>query len=191
MKNLLSFLLPLDLQTFAEGGEGGNGEAPKTYTEAEYNSLVEEQKKLKARIDELSANEKKHKEELKAKMSEDEKRQKEQEDREREYQTLKEKVLNSEIREQLLEKGTFTKDETDKIISSKNSPVDLARTINEIFSSKLENAKKIWEKELINKTKGINGGGNGIGNEDSVASRKAKNYKAKDENEVIKWGNFN
>lgn len=186
MKNLVNFLLPLDLQFFADGG---NGNEPKTYTEAEYNAMVEEQKKLKARIDELSANEKKHKEEMKNKMSEDEKKQKEQEEREQEFQALKEKVLNADIREQLLENGTFTKEETDKIINAKSDPVELAKTLNKLFAEKLDSAKKTWQQELVDKTKGINGG-NGDPNEESVASKKAKNFKKSNE-EPIKWGNFN
>ena len=184
MKNLVNFLLPLDLQYFAEGGEGA-----KTYSEAEYNAILEEQKKLKARIDEMSANEKKHKEEMKNKMSEDEKKQKEQEEREQEFQALKEKVLNADIREQLLEKGTFTKEETDKIIKAKSDPIELAKTINNLFAEKLENAKKTWEKELVDNTKGVKGGSGDPSNE-SLASKKAKKISEKQE-QAVKWGNFN
>lgn len=182
MKNLVNFLLPLDLQYFADGGE-------KTYSEAEYNAILEEQKKLKARIDEMSANEKKHKEEMKNRMSEDEKKQKEQEEREQEFLALKERVLNADIREQLLENGTFTKEETDKIINAKANPVELAKTLNKLFAEKLDNAKKTWQQELVDKTQGVKGGA-GDPNEESVASKKAKGFGKKETSEV-KWGNFN
>lgn len=184
---MLKKLLDLDLQRFAEGGSGGEG--AKSYSEEEYNKIVEETKKLKARVEELNANEKKLKDEAKAKLTEEEKKNQELAEREKEFNELKEKVLNADIKEQLLNEGTFTREEADKIISSKGDLPNLAKTLNELFKSKLETAKKEWQKEFIDSTDGVGGTTKDSGTE-SYASKKAKEMSGKKETDKVSWGDF-
>lgn len=166
--------IKFNLQFFGEGGEP----QPKTYSEEEYN-------KLKARVDEMSKNEKSLKQQLSEKMTEDEKKQDEANQLQQKLQQYESQLENITIEKELL-KGGFSNEEIEKILKEKGNNLSLATTISTIFKEKLEKAKKDWETDLINKTKGVEGGSEG--NEESYAVKKAKNIKK--EEPQIKWGSF-
>ena len=62
------------------------------------------------------------------------------------------------IERELVASG-FEEDEVQQYIKVKNDKVALAKQVSTIIKKKLENAKKQWEQELLQKTKGVNGGG--------------------------------
>lgn len=177
-------LLPLKIQLFAEGGNGSGNGNEKTFTE---NEVVEREKKLKARIDELSKIEKEYKQYKDSQLTEEEKRAKELQDRDNLIEQYRNQIENSELKEELLKDGTFTIEEANKIIQAKGNKGELAKILNSIVATKLVEAKKQWEQSLSDNSRGV-GGGTGNG-KDSVAVQKAKSFNKKTEDKV-QWGNF-
>lgn len=167
--------IKFNLQFFGEGGEP----QPKTYSEEEYN-------KLKARVDEMSKNEKALKQQLSDKMTDEERKLEEANQLQQKLQQYESQFENISIEKELL-KGGFTSEEIEKIIKEKGNIVNLATTISTIFKEKLDKAKKDWDTELINKTKGVEGGNEG--GEESYAVKRAKGFKK--EEPKIEWGSFN
>ena len=182
--NKMNKLMPLRLQLFAEG-EPGDGETPKTFTE---NEVLEREKKLKARIDELSKVEKEFKQFKDGQLSEEEKRAKELQEKDNLIEQYRSQIEDSQIKDELLQNSTFTVEEANKIIQAKGNRVDLAKLLNQLFADKLSEAKKTWEKNLSDSSSGVSGGG--AGGAESLAQKKAKSL-SKQEETKVQWGNFN
>ena len=94
---------------------------------------------------------------------------------------------NISIEKELL-KGGFTSEEIEKVIKEKGNNVSLATTIANIVKAKLEQAKKEWQQELIDKTKGVSGSSNNGDGEESIAIKKAK--QSKKQEPPVSWGNY-
>lgn len=175
-------LIPLDLQLFGEepnGNDGGQGAEPKMYSEAEY-------LKLKESFDKSASELAKLKKENQSRLSDEEKRKQQDEETKQQLESYKSQLEDINIEKELL-KGGMADDEIKKIIENKNDPIKLSTTIVEIFKAKVETIRKEVEKELLQKTKGVQGSGSDDGQE-SYASKRAKQQ---NKVEPVKWGSFN
>ena len=171
-------MMSLNLQLFAEADPvNGNEVPPKTYSEQEY-------KKLKDSLDKTSSELANLKKERQSKLSEDEKRAEEREELLKQLESYKKMAEDSKIEKELL-KGGFTSEEVEKIIKDRDDFNKLSTTLGKIFKEKLEQEKKKWEEEIMQKDVGVKGQGGG---EESVAVTKAKQSSKKQEE--VKWGSF-
>lgn len=158
-------LIPLNIQLFGEddgdGGDGGNP-TPKTYSEEEYN-------KLKARIDELSKNEKSYKEQLKAKMTEEEKQKEAQENVNKEIEDLKKENQKFKIAKELAV-GGFDEEQIEKITDCivENKTIDLCKLLSSYRKSLVEQITKQVKSELQKSNKLPNSAGDGKQLDDDV-----------------------
>lgn len=170
--------IKLNLQFFAENEQQTTDLDPqsKTYTEEEY-------MKLKNSFDKTSKELAEMKKQEKEKLPEKEKEAKEREELKNKLDEYEREIENNKI-EKLFLKNGFNAEETEKIIKARQNE-DFLSTVLNVFNTKLENEKKKWQEELINKTKGVSGVNSN--NEESYAIRKAKERK---EEKPIKWGNF-
>lgn len=146
------------LQFFAEpdnGGQGGSGgepqTQPKTYSEQEYLTL-------KNRIDEMSKNEKKLKEQLASNMTEEQKKAQEREEVDKKLAEYESKFEDYSLKEELLKGGIFTNEEIDTIIKEKNDKSKLLNSVVTLVKSKIEEAKKQAVADFM-KTSDVSGKG--------------------------------
>lgn len=152
----------MNIQFFAEpapGGDGAGGSgADEKVSKSDYDKLLKQYEAQKNRIDELTKNEKEYKKQIADKQTDEEKKAQENQeilDRLAEYEN---KYEDMSIERELVASG-FEEDEVQQYIKVKNDKVALAKQVSTIIKKKLENAKKQWEQELLQKTKGVNGGG--------------------------------
>lgn len=170
--------LKFNLQYFAEEENSNTQNTQlKTYTEEEYN-------KLKNSFDKTSKELAEMKKQEKEKLPEKEKEAQEREEMKKQLDDYKRQLENNKIEKLFLKHG-FNSDDCEKIIKSRESE-EFLPTILSVFATKLENEKKKWQEDLINKTKGINGGSSS--EEESYAIKRAKNSNNKQE--PIEWGSF-
>lgn len=135
-----------NLQFFAEGDTGANegSETPSTTDgqQPTQQPSVDEVEKLKARIAELSTQEKKLKTQLREKMSDEEKEKVANQERQQEIEGYKSRLEDYELKEELLKDGVFTSEEANTIISNKKSNKDLISSMSTLLKTKIEQAKK-------------------------------------------------
>ena len=173
------FRLPLNIQLFAEpneGGEGGGEPTPKTYTEEEY-------KKLKDSFDKSASELAEFKKRERERLTDEEKRVKEQEEKDAEYESMKSKIEDYELKNQLIKDNTFTSEEADSIIKEKADSSKMLGVIVSLINKKVEEAVKTAKADFM-KSSDVDGS-NG---EESYAVRKAKDSKT--ESKPIQWGSF-
>lgn len=151
-----------NIQFFAEN-EGG--EDPKTYSQEEVDKLNAEMAKYKARVDELSKNEKKYKDEIKAKMSEDEKKAQEQEEINKKLADYESRLEDFALKEELVKTNVFTSEEIESIVKEKGDNVALLKTIGGLVNAKIEKAKKDAVAEYM-RSSDVSGSGGGAKNGD-------------------------
>lgn len=168
--------LRFNLQFFADDSNEPSKQETETHTNEDY-------AKLKKSFDTTASELATLKKQLKDKMSDEEKKSQEQKDLIEKMKLYEQEIENNKIEKELL-KGGFSSEEVEEIIKEKNGE-KFYGTLVKIFNKKLENQKKIWEQDLINKTQTPRGTG---GDTESFAMRKAKQQK--DKEEPIKWGNF-
>lgn len=167
-----------NLQFFADEGEPKENE-PKTETHTEEDYL-----KLKKSFDTTASELATLKKQLKEQNKTEEKKSQEQKDLIERMKAYEQEIENNKIEKELL-KGGFSSEEVEQIIKEKGGE-KFYSTLVKIFKTKLENEKKNWEQEIINRTKTPSGKSDG-GNE-SFAARKAKQQATKET--PVKWGNF-
>lgn len=167
----------INLQFFAE--EPGTNNEPKTYTEEEYNKLKTSFDKTCSELSKLK----------KEKLTEEEVKAQEQKERENHIKDIEERLANSEIKEALLEGGVFTKEEVAKIIENKNDMKKLSTELSNMFKTKLEEEKKKWNQELIDKSQHPQTH-SGSNNEDSLAAQYAKKHSQREDAQKVEWGSF-
>ena len=185
MKDLKKhFKLPLNIQLFTEPNEGGNGgegggtdPKPKTYTEEEYKKLKDSFDKSASELAELKKRERER-------LTDEEKKLKEQEEKDAEYQSMKSRIEDYELKNQLIKDNTFTSEEADSIIKEKADSSKMLEVIVSLIKNKVEEAVKIAKADFM-KSSDVDGSNGGS---DSFAAKKAKGSKA--ENKPIKWGSF-
>ena len=148
-----------NIQFFAEGDDGGT--TPKTYSQEEVDKLNAEMAKYKARVDELSKNEKKYKDEIKAKLSEEEKKAQEQEEINKKLADYESKFEDFALKEELVKLNTFTSEEIESIVKEKGDKVALLKTIGTLVTAKLEKAKKDAIAEYMRSSDVSGSGGSG------------------------------
>lgn len=172
--------IPLNIQLFAdEGGEGGDVETPpKTYSEEEYN-------KLKARVDELSKNEKNYKDQLKAKMTDEEKQKEAQELVKKEIEDLKKENQKFKIAKELAV-GGYSDEQINKITEHivEGNVTELCKVLSTYRKEIVEEVTKQVKADLQKSNKIPSGSGDGkeIDNDvqNIINKNKNNNNKARD-----------
>lgn len=152
-------LLPLNIQLFAESGEGGGdpnpnpnpNPQPKTYTEEEYN-------KLKASFDKTASEIAELKKQLKAKQTDDEKKAEEEAEKEKQYNELVKQNKEMKIANKLATAGYSEKD-----IQALSKPIlegdvdALCTVLSDLIKTKTEEITKAAQDQF-NKSSKIPGG---------------------------------
>lgn len=170
-------MIKFNLQFFADEGESkANETQTETHTEEDY-------LKLKKSFDTTASELATLKKQLKDKMSDEEKKSQEQKDLIERMKAYEQEIENNKIEKELL-KGGFSSEEVEQIIKEKGGE-KFYSTLVKIFNTKLENEKKNWEQDIINRTKTPSGKS---GSDESFAARKAKQQTTKET--PVKWGNF-
>lgn len=163
----------MNIQFFAEPGTDGGSEPgvggggagnTETVSKADYDKLLKQFEAQKNRIDELARNEKEYKKQIADKQTDEEKKAQAEKETQDLIAQYKSQIENMSIEKELLS-GGFTSEETNKIIESKGDSLKLAKSLSEIFKKKLEDSKKAWEKELVDKTKSVSGSGGSNSNQ--------------------------
>lgn len=184
-------LLPLNIQLFAEGGEGSTGSSEgegeeKTYTQEEYTRQANELAKLKAALDKTNAENKKYKDAEKARLSDEEKQKLALEEREKEFADMQKRLRKSELTSAL--SGTFTKEHTSKLVEALLEGVDdskLAEVLCSIHSEIVDNATK-QAKDSIRKGTYIPKEGAGDDDDEDFGKQLAKNF-GKKQNKAMEY----
>lgn len=180
MKIKNKLLVPFNIQLFAEedGNGNGNGVEPKTYSEEEYN-------KLKARVDELSKNEKNYKDQLKAKMTDEEKQKEAQELVQKEIEDLKKENQKFKIAKELAV-GGYSDEQINKITEHivEGNVTELCKVLSTYRKEIVEEITKQVKADLQKSNKIPSGNGNGevIDNDvqNIINKNKNNNNKARD-----------
>lgn len=170
----------IGIQFFADGGgangEGGNaggdpnnGSGVQNVSLEEYNNLKKELEKFKNRIDEMSKNEKNLKQQIIDKQTDEEKQAQLEKEKDEKLAKYEDEFENMSIKEKLLE-GGFTTQEIQELIKEKKNPVSFAQAFSTLYAKKVEEEKKKWQKELVDKTKGVSGGSGGEQNDPDLES---------------------
>lgn len=148
----------INIQFFAEGdegGEGNQGNPPKTYSEEDY-------QKLKSSFDKTSSELAELKKQMKGKLSEDEKKAQEQEEINQKLRDYESKFEDFELKDELMKANIFTSDEVDKIVAKKESKKELLNSVISLVNQKIEEAKKTAVAEFMRSSDTSGGsGGNG------------------------------
>lgn len=155
--------IPLNIQLFAEqepnnnvdnGGNGGNDNPPKTYSQEEYN-------RLKASFDKASSELAEAKKQAKAKMSEDEKKAQEQDEINKKLADYESKFEDYALKDELMKGNVFTSEEIESIIKEKNDKPTLLKTMVSLFNKKVEDIKKQAVADFM-KSSDVGGGSNDV-----------------------------
>lgn len=183
------------LQMFADdggsdGGDGGQG-TPKTYTQEDIDKLNQELAKQKGILDKVNAENKKYKDEAKAKLGEEEKAKLEQEEKEKQFQTMQIELRTIKMSNSLIANG-YTKEQADKIIDLKlnGKDEDFTKYLGELRKSMFDEATKKAKEEFSKNDYVPNGASGGDGNgQIGMAGQIAKNQNVGQET-VNTWGQF-
>lgn len=140
-------LFPLDLQLFAENGNGngGNGgsETPKTYTQEDMDKLIAERDKYKQANDNLSKENADYKRKAKDKLSEEERLAEEQKAKDEELSKTRQELLTIKMSKELMNVG-FDDKTINNILESynKGDSVEFAKTLSKEINTLIENVRK-------------------------------------------------
>lgn len=157
-----------NLQFFADDGQGAttpettDTQAPEKDYKHEYEKQLMEIEKLKNAISKTNSENAEYKKRELAKMSDEEKKQKEFQDLVEAKNKLESELQIIKLEKELFAEG-FTKEESDKLISSKFS----VKSFSEILKARVAEAVKSAEAELIKKTTPNPLMGDGTTNNDS------------------------
>ena len=177
------FLVPLNIQMFADGDEGGDGN-PKTYSEEEYN-------KMKAAFDKASSELAEAKKKEKAKMSEEEKKKAESEEKDKEFESVKKELKQMKLSKSLSK--VFTEAEECEAIAQALIDDDTDKVV-ELISKSQENFRKKVEEEAkskFSKSAKVPGAADSDdGGENSKFAELAKKKSTKVEANDDKWNKF-
>lgn len=135
-------LMPLNIQLFAEQGDGGN-EPPKTYTQEEVDKINAELEKLKAANNNLSKENAEHKRKAKEKLSEEEQIAQAQKEKDEMLANAQKELLAIKMSKEFLVAG-FDEETVNSIVKSfgQEDPVQFAKTITECIKKLVENVRK-------------------------------------------------
>lgn len=178
-------LFPLNLQLFADGGEGGNGggEPPRTYSQEEYDKLMAEVNKYKTANDKLSSENAEHKRKAKEKLSEDEKKAQEQKEKEEQLLLAQQELLTIKMSKEFMTVG-FDEKTINEIVESfnKGDSVVFAKTLSTHIGKLIENVRKEEQiKFQQSSTTPPNGSGKGTSGLDPIVERYINNKKSNNE----------
>lgn len=140
-------LLPLNIQMFAEGEDGGSEETPKTYSQEDMDKIIAERDKLKQANDNLSKENADHKRKAKEKLSEEEKKAQAQQEKDKQLEEAQKELLSIKMSKELVLAG-FDDKTTNDIIESFNAGdnVEFAKTLAKCINSLVDKVRK-EEKE--------------------------------------------
>lgn len=176
---------PLQLQFFAETDPKDEEPNGKTHDDAE--QLRNDILNLKKSLEQSNSENKKYKDQLKAKLSDEEKKASEIEEREKYFKDIEMKYNNSLITQQFI-KGGFEEKEITEVINTFNGNItpDIATAIVSLIDKKIEQKVKI-KMELL--TKGMENlppnQRNGTGNSElSMGEKLAKELSPKAKKEI-------
>lgn len=157
-------LFPLNIQLFADEGEGDNGKGGTDQNPPKQKYSDEEYLKLKASFDKTSTEIADLKKQLKSKQTDEEKKAEEEATRQKEVDNLKREVATYKIQNTLQE--SFEKEEVEKI-SKAILDGDTDSLVKTLVESRKAYKEKIYAeaKEEFSKSAKIPGG-NGGGDED-------------------------
>lgn len=180
----------LNIQLFAEGGEGETGtEVPKTYTQEEMNKIIAERDKFKNTIDNLSKENAEYKRNAKNKLSEEEKKAQEDAEKEEMYaQILKD---NRQLKmTSILSQGGYSIEETNNLVELiiEADDTKIVDYLCKLKKDLTENITKSLQVEF-SKNNHVPNGGNGLSEIESEASKRAKNYNTPKQTLKV-WGQF-
>lgn len=185
------FKLPLrlNIQQFADdngGADNGNGEgdAPKTYSQEEYDKVQSELAKFKAALDKTSSELATEKKRAKAKLSEEEKKAQEDEEKNKKFTEMETTIRKYELKDSLSKsfEGETLDSLTDAIIGNDYKKIAeiIAKNHEEFKKVTIENAKKEFSKSST-----LPGGNSSEA--DDVITKLAKKQSEKKENQQDNW----
>lgn len=167
-------ILPLNLQLFSEGGDP---EPPKTYTQEEYDKLLQEVEKQKKEKDKYSKELSDFKKKEKEKLTEEEKLIEEQKLKDEELSNTKKELLTIKMSKELMTIGFDEKTITTILESyNKGDGVEFAKTLSTNILTLIENVRK--EEQTKFQQSGVtppNGGGKVTSGLDPVVERYINN----------------
>lgn len=141
-------LMPLNIQLFADGGtndggQGGNTDTPKTYSQEDIDKLTNEIEKYKKSIDSLSKENADHKRKAKEKLSEEEKIAQAQKEKDDLLAQTQKELLGIKMSKEFLTAG-FDENTTNDIIEcfNKGDSVEFAKNISNHVKKLIENVRK-------------------------------------------------
>lgn len=191
-KERRKFLLPLNIQLFADGdGDGGDGGSPKTYSEEEYKKVQDELAKMKASFDKTSSELAAEKKKAKEKLSEEEKKRLEGEEKEKQFAEMQKELKQMKLSKNLSK--VFTDEGECEAIAKAFMDDDIDKVI-ELIGKSHENFKKKVEEEAkskFSKSAKVPGAAdhNGDGDDSKIAEL-AKKKSTKVETNDDKWNKF-
>lgn len=187
----ISLPLRLNIQQFAEDGGEGGADAPKTYSEEEYNKIQAELSKYKASFDKASSELAEEKRKSKAKMTEDEKKAQEDAEKEAKFNEMAKELQKFKLKSSLGK--VFEGENLDNVVEAIVDN-DLNKVTEIIVKTQEEFKTKTTEelKQQFSKSSKIPGGvSSDDDNDDDVIKNLAKKQsskKAKAENDA--WKNY-
>ena len=162
------WLFPLNIQLFAEGGEGDNGQGGTDENPPKQKYSDEDYLKLKASFDKTSTEIAELKKQLKNKQTDEEKKAEEEATRQKEVDDLKREVATYKIQNSLQE--GFEKEEVEKI-SKAILDGDVDSLVKTLVDSRKAYKEKIYAeaKEEFSKSAKIPGGNGDSGDDNDNA----------------------
>lgn len=154
-------MIPLNIQMFAENGEGGEVETQKTYSQEDYDKLNAELEKFKKANDNLSKENADYKRKAKDKLSEEEKKVQEQKEKDKQLADAQRELLSIKMSKEFMVAG-FDEKTTNEILESfnKGDSVEFSRTLSNCIKNLVENVRK-EEKENFQRSAKIPQSGSG------------------------------
>lgn len=168
--------------------EPGTLEAPKTYSEEEYNKLIQERDKFKNSIDKLTSENADYKRKAKDKLSEEEKLIQAQKEKDEALLSAQKELLGIKLTKEFMGCG-FEETICEQLVESYHKgdivafTKDLKTNINTLVENKLKKYKELAQK---NSTYPPNGDG-----KETMSLGKQKALQTQKKDDTFKWGNFN
>ena len=139
-------LMPLNIQLFAENGDGGQGgdpSTPKTYTQEEVDKINAELEKIRKANNDLSKENAEHKRKAKEKLSEEEKIAQAQKEKDEALATAQKELLQIKLSKEYLVAG-FDEETVNQLVKSftEEDGVQFAKTITNCIKKLVENVRK-------------------------------------------------
>lgn len=172
-------LQSLNIQLFAEGGEGENGtEVPKTYTQEEFDKIISERDKLKNANDNLSKENAEYKRKTKEKLSQEEKEKLAQEEKEKILQETQKELLAMKLSKEFVTAG-FDDETCNELIKSFNDEdsVSFVKVLSQKIKLLVDNVRK-EEQENAKRNATLPPSGNVINGLNPIVERYIDNKKS-------------